>query len=80
MFDFKNVDMVALKTDLLKNVVVIIVARVLKFYLSEGGQGDLLAVLTSQEFIYSMVFVLVGFTAFHVLAHPTAKKAKLLTA
>jgi len=78
MLDFKNVDMSALKTDLLKNLLVIVVARVLKFYLMDGGSGDLVGVLTSQEFLYSTGFVLLGLAVFWVLVQPVAKEGKYL--
>ena len=78
MFDAKSVDMAAMKHDLLKNIVVVIVARVLKFYLVEDGRGDLVSILTSQDFLMGLAFVLLGFAVFHGVVNPAAKKAKLM--
>ena len=62
MFDTKKINMVALKTDLVKNATVVVVSRLLKYMLVDNRKGELF----NQEFVYSLVFLLLGFVAYHV--------------
>lgn len=71
MFDSTKIDVKSLKFDLVKNAVVVIVARILKFYVVDnaGGKGDVSKVF-DQDFVYSLVFLLLGFTVFWVVVNP----------
>jgi len=71
MFDTKNVDTKGLRMDLIKNTVIVIISRMLKFYLVDnaGGKADS-SQLFNQDFVYSLVFLLLGFVFFHVVVNP----------
>lgn len=71
MFDSSKIDSKALKVDLVKNAVIVIVSRILKFYVVDnaGGKADP-AQLFNQDFVYSLVFLLMGFVFFHVVVNP----------
>lgn len=71
MFDTKNVDTKGLRMDLIKNTVIVIISRMLKFYLVDnaGGKADG-SQLFNQDFVYSLVFLLLGFVFFHVVVNP----------
>ena len=76
MFDLKNVDVKALRNDLVKNAVIIVVARVIRFYLTEtalaGGASNVLSYLSHDDsFTYPLVCTLLGFTFFHVVVSPS---------
>jgi hypothetical protein len=72
MFDTKNVDTKGLRMDLIKNTVIVVVSRMLKFYLVDnaGGKADG-AQLFNQDFVYSLVFLLLAFVFFHVVVNPS---------
>lgn len=75
MFDLKKVDMKSLRMDLIKNALIVIVARLVKFYLvdTQGKGGDVTTVF-NQDFIYSIVFLLLGFAVFWVVVEPLARE------
>ena len=62
-----------LKMDLVKNATVVIMSRLLKFYLVDNvsGKGDVTQVF-NQDFVYSLVFLLLAFVFFHVVVYPAA--------
>jgi hypothetical protein len=70
MFDSSKVNVKDMRTDLIKNAVVVLVSRVLKFYVLENASGKGDAQLFNQDFVYSLVFLLLGFVAFHVVVQP----------
>lgn len=70
MFDSSKVDTKSMRTDLVKNAVVVIVSRILKFYVLENATGKTDVQLFNQDFVYSLVFLLLGFVAFHVIVAP----------
>lgn len=75
MFDTKNVDSKALKLDLVKNAVVVVVSRMLKFYFVDNANGKAdSAQLFNQDFVYSLVFLLAAFVFFHVVVNPSLQK------
>jgi len=75
MFNLKNVDVKALRNDLIKNAVIIVVARVIRFYLTEAslaGASNVMSVLSHDDsFTYPLVCTLLGFTFFHVVVSPS---------
>ena len=73
--DFKNVDVKALKTDLVKNATIMIVSQVLRFYLasnSEQSQKSLMSILTdnNNDFTYHVILTLLAFVVYHVVVVP----------
>ena len=70
MFDSSKVDVKSMRTDLIKNAVVVLVSRILKFYVLENASGKSTAQLFDQDFVYSLVFLLLGFVAFWVVVQP----------
>jgi hypothetical protein len=70
MLDNSKVDVKGMRTDLVKNAVVVIVSRVLKYYVLENASGKMDAQLFNQDFVYSLVFLLLGFVAFYVVVQP----------
>lgn len=77
MFDLKKVDVKSLRQDLIKNAVVIILARLIKFYVIDrqgdiGSIGDFPSAF-NQEFVYSAFFLLIGFAVFWVVVEPYAR-------
>jgi hypothetical protein len=70
MFDSSKVNTKDMRTDLVKNAVVVIVSRILKFYVLENASGKTDVQLFNQDFVYSLVFLLLGFVAFYVIVQP----------
>ena len=74
MFDLTKVDMKSLKIDLIKNALVVIVARLIKFYVVDTqGKGGDVSVVFNQDFIYSTVFLLLGFVVYWVVFEPSVR-------
>ena len=69
MFDSSKVNTKDMRTDLIKNAVVVIVSRLLKFYVLDNASGKGEQVF-NQDFVYSLVFLLLGFVAFYVVVQP----------
>jgi len=71
MFDSSKVNTKDMRTDLVKNAVVVIVSRLLKFYVLDNASGKAdQSQLFNQDFVYSLVFLLLGFVAFYVVVQP----------
>ena len=77
MFELKNVDMKSLRMDLIKNSLIVIVARLIKFYVvdTQGKGGDVTTVF-NQDFIYSTVFLLLAFGVFWMIFEPLIRDEK----
>lgn len=75
MFDLKNVDVKSLRTDLVKNTTILVLARLLSFYLVEnaGSTPDIMGAF-DPKWVYGLVFTLLGFVFFHVVVNPTLSK------
>ncbi len=75
MFDLKKVDMKSLRSDVLKIFTMLVVARLIKFWVvdTRGKGGDVFPVF-DQDFIYSTAFTLIGFAAFWVLVEPFVRE------
>ena len=76
MLDLKNVDVKALRNDLIKNAVIIVFARLVRYYLLENhmsGVGDVSSALPT-DFVYGLVFTLLGFVFFHVVVSPAVSQ------
>jgi hypothetical protein len=75
MLDMKKVDTKSMRMDLIKNAVIVIVARLVKFYVidTQGKGGDVMTVF-NQEFVYSVVFLLLGFAVFWLAVEPLARE------
>jgi len=73
--NFANVDVKALKTDLVKNAVIIIASRLIRYYLLEqhAGLGEMSQALPT-DFVYGLVFTLLAFVLFHVVVNPQLQK------
>lgn len=71
MFDSSKVNVKDMRTDLVKNTVIVLVSRLLKFYVLEnaGGKGDA-SQLFSQDFVYNLVFILLSLVCFYVVVQP----------
>jgi hypothetical protein len=76
MFDLKNVDVKALRTDLIKNALILVVVRLLRYYVLENagnGVGRFSSVMPN-DFLYTLVFTLTGFVLFWVVVQPQVAK------
>ncbi len=75
---FKNVDVAALKTDLVKNAVIIVMSRLIRYYLLEhssmGSMGSIGNALPT-DFVYGLVFTLLSFVFFHLVVNPQLRKS-----
>lgn len=74
MFDLKKVDMKSLKSDLTKFAIMLVVARLIKFWVVDTqGRGGDVTIAFSQDFLYSSVFTLVGFAVFWLVIEPNMR-------
>jgi hypothetical protein len=72
MFDSSKVNVANLKVDVVKNATAIVICRILRFYLVESANGKTPTMqLFDQEFVYSLVFLLLGFVFYNVAVAPT---------
>jgi len=73
--DFSNVDVKTLKIDLVKNATIIVVSRLLRYYLVEqpAGLGSM-AQAFDTNFLYTLVFTLLAFVMFHLVVNPNLQK------
>ena len=69
--DSKNVDVRSLRNDLVKNAMIIVVSRVLTYFVQQRNpvSGIDLNKLFDPEWTYSLVFTLVGFVLYHLLVN-----------
>jgi hypothetical protein len=67
----KNVDVRSLRNDLVKNAMIIVVSRVLTYFVQQRNpvSGVDLSKLFDPEWTYSLVFTLVGFVLYHLLVN-----------
>ena len=59
----KKIDMKGIKVDLIKNASVVVMSRLFKYWLVDGGKGEVF----SQDFVNGLVFLLMAFVFYHVV-------------
>lgn len=69
VFKFDKIDYKYMKTDLVKNAMVIIVSALLKFYFVDRSTGSIAEVL-NQKMLILVGLLLIGHIAYHVFVHP----------